>query len=282
MNKLKTFWYVFKKSISSFSYYRVIPKTKFSFSLKYLFFLLLIVSLLSSIRFSLIVGKALPKIPDFINKVQEDAKNFYPKELIVKVVNGEVSTNVKEPYYLDLKEVKDSHFITIDTKAKAEDLGKYNTLILITKTSIVTKDKETSYRIYPLNQLNKENEKLNVTINKRAYDAVVAKLLPYLKYLGPLAIGLIIFSILVWPLLGASFSLSWKLFYLLFIAAIVWVVAKIMRKKLAFSKIYQMSMHAVTIPVIIGLVFTLAGLTTPFLIPSIILIIFLSIVVREF
>lgn len=275
MSKLKAFWHIFKKSISSFSYYKEIVKTKFSFSLKYLFFLLFIVSLLSGIRFSLEIGSLIPKIPNFVNEVRTSAQNFYPKELVVKVQEGLISTNVNEPYYLDLPNVVDNHFITIDTKAKAEDILKYKTVILVTKDSLVTFDKESSYRVYPLNELNKDNTQSSFVIDKNAYDTIIAKLLPYLDFLPALAIGLILLSIIVWPFIAAIFALLGKLIQLFFISVIVWLISKILRSKLEFWKIYQMSMHAITIPVILVLIFNLLGYAGPPFIPSIILIVFL-------
>ncbi len=276
MLKLKTFWHVFKKSIGSFSYYKEIVKTKFSFSLKYLFLLLLFVSILSGIRFSLEIGSLIPKIPNFVNEVKTSAQNFYPKELVVKVQDGLISTNVKEPYYLDLPKMVDKHFITIDTKAKAEDILKYKTVILVTKDSVVSFDKESSYRVYPLNELNKDNTQTNFVIDKNGYDTIVAKLLPYLNFLPTLAIVLILLSIIVWPFIAASFALLGKLIYLFFITIIVWLISKLLKSKLEFGKIYQMGMHAITIPVILVLIFNLMGFAGPAFIPSIILIVFLS------
>ena len=104
MNKLKTFYRTFAKSISSPKYYKDILKAKFSFSLKYLILLLFIVNLITTIKIGTFLYKYYPQIGPFIGEVKQTVVDFYPQELVLTVKKQKISTNVKEPYNIDFPE----------------------------------------------------------------------------------------------------------------------------------------------------------------------------------
>jgi hypothetical protein len=281
--KIKFFFDVLVKSLTKFPYYNEIAKTKFKFSVKYLFFLFYILSLITSIIFaSSIAILVIPNVPKFVSQFESKASSLYPAGLVVNVKKGIVSTNQKEPYSIDsLNQFKLNngydHFITIDTNADPSNIKNENTAILVTKDSVVTidKNKSGSYQVYPI------DTNANYLINKSSYLDVISKISPYLKYIEPVLIALVILSILLWPILGAALSLVGQLIYLVIFSAIFFVVVKLMKKKIAYKKLLQLSIHASTLPILLSFVVSSLGIQMPFMLGSAILFVFMILVVNN-
>ncbi len=270
MSKLKLFLAVAKKSLTSFPYYKEITKAKFSFSVKYLFFLFYLLSLVGSLIFaSTVVLFVLPAAPAFIDNVKSKADTFYPKALVVDVKDGIVSTNVREPYVI-------ADLLTIDTTAKVEDIKDTQTPALVTKNAVVIKDKNTSFRVYTI------DPGTNLTIDKAGYDQVVAKVTPLLQYAVPAIIVLLILSVLLWPLLAGALSLVWQLLYLLLFSALFFLLVKLMKKDLKFKKLYQLAIHASTLPILLAFVTSSLTIQMPVLLGTAILFVFMILVVNQF
>src|SRR5258708_25888762 len=99
--KLKTFFDTLTKSLTNFSYYKDIEKANFKFSLKYLFSLFYLISLITSLVFAVSVSAfILPNLPKFVSLIQTKANSFYSDVLVVTVKNGNLSKHQKEPYYI--------------------------------------------------------------------------------------------------------------------------------------------------------------------------------------
>src|SRR3989339_1569285 len=98
MNPLKTFFYSFKKSLFEPKYYKDVAKVSFWFSFKYLWFLFFILIIFKSIFLGGQYLKSRPQIQPEVNRLLTYAENFYPRGLELKIRNGQLSTNVKEPY----------------------------------------------------------------------------------------------------------------------------------------------------------------------------------------
>lgn len=283
--KIKFFFDVLVKSITKFTFYKEINKAKFKFSLKYLFFLFYLLSLIGSIIFAgSLAVLVLPKVPSFISEFQNKANSLYPNDLIVTVKSGIVSTNQKNPYYLDsLNQFNLSkgydHFLTIDTSdvASPGDIQKDKTAILITKDSVVTAESsQSSYKVYPI------NKDTNYQITKSSYSKLISQISPYLKYIKPGLIVLIILVIILWPFLAAALSLGTELIYLLIFTCLLFLLAKLMKKALTYKKLYQLAIHAATLPIILSFVVSSLGIQMPFLLGSAILFIFMIIVLNQF
>lgn len=116
-----------------------------------------------------------PLVQNLESKVINLVDEVYPQELEIKIKNGTASTNVTEPYYISIRQEtlenlfafkKDSQntrskvrLLAIDTKGKADEFDKYQSLALLTETSIVYyKDKNVN--IYSLRQVK------DLTVNK--------------------------------------------------------------------------------------------------------------------
>ncbi|MBI3396866.1 DUF1189 family protein [Candidatus Woesebacteria bacterium] len=288
MSKLKTFYRTLIKSLTDFPYYEEIGKAKFLFSFKYLYFLLFLTSLTSGIVFAVRVAILIPKVPNFITQVKDVAYRSYPSELIVTIDNGKVKTNVKEPYFIDFPEefgrvgdFKTLHLVTIDTKASVGDYLKYGSVVLVTEDSLVYPDSNngsrsaSTYKVIPLSQGKTGEQK--VVIDKAGYDKVVTNLLPYLDYLRPLMWTGILLSLLVLPIVGASLSIAGKMIYLLISSLILLLIVKIMKKAYSYSQIYRMSIHGLTLPILISFVLGIFSVSIPFLY-TIVFLVFMIIV----
>jgi len=248
MNKIKRFFQNLVSSIVDFSYYKKIVESKFSFSLKYIFFLLVLLQLIGSIILAINIASYLPKVPSFTANLKKMAIRFYPDDLIVRFNNGRVSTNVLEPYNIDIPGQKMAkHLVTIDTKANIEDINKYNTFVLVTKNAVVYPDKNSSYKVQLLDQI-----KGNFIINKELYNKILPKLFIYLKYIPLVLCSIMAIVVIFGPVFSASFVLLGLAIYLLIGALIIFIFAKIFSRDLGYKKIYQLSFHAITLPLIIS------------------------------
>lgn len=280
--KFKLLFDTIVKSLTNFKYYKEVSKAKFTFSLKYLFGVYYILSLIGSIVFAVSISVLiLPKIPNLVSTLQSKAYSYYPSGLSIDVSNGIVSTNQKEPYYLDSFAGINSngnydHLLTIDTNANVSDFANFKSYLLLTKDSFVTADSNNTYKVYPIDKT------ANFKIDQKTYNQLIKGLLPLLKYLMPLLIAIVVLSIVVWPFIVASFSLSGQLFYLLIFSLILFLLVKLMKKDLTFKKLYQLSMHASTLPILLGVIVATFGLHMPFLLGSAILFVFMILVLNQF
>lgn len=273
-NKLKTFFVSFKRSLTDFSYYRDIKEAKFSFSLKYLYSLLFIISLFAGVQISASLIYSLPQIPGFVEKIKTSAQGAFPSELKIEVKGGKLSTNAKEPYTIDISGISnEEHFLIIDTKAKAEDIKNLNTLALATESSVVIKA-DGGYRFFSLDKYK------DVKIDKAVYDATLSKVLPFLDKLPLIVKILAALSILAFPFVGAALSLAGRAIYLVFASILLFVIAKILKKGLSFIKIFQFSLHAVTLPILVTLLLTTFRIRLGILELVIFLIFFIAILVK--
>lgn len=281
IQKIKFFFDILVKSLTKFEYYKEIKKANFKFSLKYLFSLFYVISLIGSLIFATSIGiLVLPKVPTFVTVFEQKAKSLYPVGLVVNVKNGMITTNQKEPYSLDtlnqfnLGNAK-KHLVTIDTSANPSDIKNENTQVLVTKDSVTVLKSDNSYQVYPI------DTSANYTINQKGYEDLLAKLSPYLKYIEPAVIILILLAVLIWPIIAAFLSLVFKLIYLLIFTGVLFLVIKLMKKELPFKKLYQLAMHASTLPILLGLVVSTLGIQMPFLLGSAVLLVFMILVINH-
>ena len=119
-------------------------------------------------------------------------------------------------------------------------------------------------------------------VDQVSYNGALSKVKPYIKYIEPALIILIVLSILVWPIIATAFSLIGQLICLLIFTPLFFIAVKLMKKNINFKKLYQMAMHASTLPILLTLVVTSFGIHMPFLLGSAILFVFMILVVNQF
>lgn len=243
----------------SFSYYHNVVKAPFGFSMKYF----LVFSLLLGLAITTI-GSAvtIQLVQPFLERIEKRAHNLYPDELVLTIKSGELSTNATEPLRFPIPfelftevppaipDREQQYLVTIDTKASIDDYKKYQSVVLLTKTNAVVLDDNGGYRVYPFKKID------DLTVNKQKVNEVVDKLLPYLKYI-PVLIAATLFVIFV-PLMTLMRLLS-----LLFLSLVLLIPVNIMNLSFSFKKVYQIGLHALTLPTLIQIVMVTFDLNPP-------------------
>lgn len=230
-----------QNSIYSPEFYSNSQKFSFSSALGYFAILILILT----------VAQSIYPIWLFSTAGQREIKNLtsrvssaYPKELEVKIINGKVSTNVKEPYAIAIPSEDNSgqreNLVVLDTKTpySAAKFNEYRSLIWVTRDSVFVKeDKNGQTRAFDLSSAN------NFTLNKNAVDSFAVKASPWLKLITPVVIIAI--------LAGIFFIYFLRLFYFLFLALLVFILLKLIKKPLSYGKAYMVVLYAVTLGFIV-------------------------------
>lgn len=256
MSKLKIFLYSFRNSLLKPAYYKDVLKAKFSFSLKYFLLLFAFLSLVTAALLSFFLIK---EVKPFLAKAQTELYTIYPENLVVDVKDGNLSTNVQEPLFVPLKSEwlpKDlannvfyppiTNIVVIDTNAQASDLGKYQTLVLITKNAVSYYAGRNDIRIQTLQDVK------SLTINKDLVTQGLNKITPYFKWIIPALVTAIIIFL---PLL----TVGSKFVELFIISLITWLIAKLYKLQLGYKQALQINLHAITLPLVINSLFQLFG-----------------------
>lgn len=254
-----------KNSIYNPNYYSELIEKPFSYSLKYYLVFTLLIAFLGMIILSF---TAVPSIKSFLDTVGSDILNQYPNELEIVIKNGKASTNVSEPYFVAASEEwkgGEKNIFVIDTKNpfSIEGFKNYQTECLLTQDSLACYDENGTIKITSLAQIP------NFTLNKDTVSSFFNKITPFFKLTYP------IFIIGAW--LGIFTGYTFRFVYLLFAAILVWIIAKIKKVKIGYGKSYQLSMHLLTLPIIITFLFNyiIKHFVTGFSIPYFFIVLFL-------
>lgn len=254
MNPLKTFFYSFKNSLFKPKYYQDIVKTNFWFSFKYLWFLLFLLTIIKTFVLAGLYLKNRPLIQPKVNKLMIYAENFYPKELKLQIKNGQLSTNVKEPYIFEIEKNQaknyQKHFLVIDTQGSIENYPSYSTNILATKNAVVYPSKSSRNQVGETSVFYFRDLKRDFTLDKGVYNSFINIIRPYSSKVNYF-VDWIVLSIS--PLFMIFGSLLWVvgvMFGLLFLTFFVWVLNLIFKKRYSYGSLFRMGMHAVTWPIL--------------------------------
>ncbi|MEK6953040.1 MAG: DUF1189 family protein [Nanoarchaeota archaeon] len=221
-----------KSLIPSSKFYKTILKKNFNFSLLYFFIFIFILNLLvfSFFVFQINIGL---NFNQTINSLET-----LPKNLIINISGGYLSTNQTRPIML-WKENK-KLIAVIDESATNEKINQYKSNVLLTSTNIVINDGLKSYFSVPYTKSDIKITKERITNFKSTILKVI-----------PLIIALASFYFII---LNPFFITIFLLVYLSFISLITFLIYKSNIKKITFKKVLQISLHAITLPVIIYVV----------------------------
>ena len=255
-----------KSSVYDPLYYSEILNMNFGGSLKYFFKLSLLLALVGAVYLSFV---SIPKVNSFISTFGDRVVDAYPAELEVRLKNGLVSTNVVEPYIIplpkdefnaDYNKSNYENLIVIDTKSdlSLDKFNAYNTVVLLTKNAVLTRDKGK----ITITELKGTSD---LTINRDKLVYWVGKVTPFVKKL-PYIIPVIVFT-------GLFLYFAFSLFYLLFVALLVFIIGKIRKLGLSYKKSYQISLHAITLPLILSMVSWFINIKMFLFVPTIILLV---------
>ena len=202
----------------------------------------------------------LPKVSDFFKNVSPTVLDYFPDELEIVVKDGLASTNVPEPYFLempfgvpeniemkpDIRSYKIKNLLVIDTRsdeATLEEFKSYNTLVLLNQKTLMHYD-ENQVVIQSLAAIP------NFKLDKEVISSLLAKIVPYFRFVKPL------FIIFVF---GGYFSFVFfgRMLYLLFAALLIWIIAKVKKVDIGYKKAYQLGLHLLTAGILYQIIFGL-------------------------
>ncbi len=272
MQKFNTFKYAFKRSLTDFSYYLEVLKTPFWFSLKYLVLLIFTFIFIQTVFFTVQAALYLPKLPGLLDQIQNRLEAAYPDDLVIMVKNGALTINQPTPYYIDIPEMSEvdgyTHLITIDPEAEVSDFEESRSIVLVTDREIVYPDQQngstiTSYRVMSLREFPED-----VVLDERQYQSFISKLEPIFAWIPRIAPFLLLAGVILIPFFGTLLSTAWQLMYLLFLTGIVFLISKVFHLNISFGKLYQLSMHGLTIPLALSFLMTMLGVYIPLVFTS--------------
>ena len=241
------------KKFFTWQYYGAILSGKISY---HVFLAFLILSLISVVPLSYSIYKyGLPFSSHFSANVQSLITEVVPADLEITIKNGAASTNVTEPYYVtvkkeylenifgvsktDSKSISKIRLLTIDTKGKAEDFERYQSLALLTQSSIVYYS-DNKINIQPLASVD------NVTINRQTVE----------KAFGSInkgdTFGKILFVIvLVAPLFIFIFVMIGLALGFLYFAFLSYIMSRLYKTGAKFGNVYSYTVAIMFIPLLI-------------------------------
>jgi hypothetical protein len=247
-----------KNSIYGPEFYQNLSKQPTSFTVKYVLKFGLILALIMIINFSIFV---LPGMMNKINWWAPKVVDLYPTGLEVMINDGEVVTNVEEPYIVAMADIfpederysgqnTPTNLLVINTleEPSLTALDSYDTLVLLSKNHVIYKeDADGAVTVQSLEGVD------DVLITKEQVAEWVEMLLPYANIIIPfIFLGIIMFSYMV---------IGFHLVYLVLLALLVMLIGKYAYEKIGFGAAYRMSAHLMTLPLILTL---LLPITIPF------------------
>ena len=221
------------RSIYSPTFYAGVAELAFRRALWYFLALILPLALIRAAPFA--VG-VFTELNPGLESWARDAVHAYPRELELRIRNGQVSTNVDEPYFIPSSERSGkSNLVVIDTRTpfSAAQYQRYDTYVWLTRDALIIREGERQQmRIIELSQLD------DLTINRRQVTEWMALITPWLAVVGPVLV------ILAVPALYVAYLV--RLLYLLLAALPILLIAKLVRFPLTYGQSYKVGLFAMT------------------------------------
>ncbi|MCL5676068.1 MAG: DUF1189 domain-containing protein [Patescibacteria group bacterium] len=254
MGALSGFFRNILNSFTSAGFYQTLLKTPFSFSLKYFLFLTFLLSFVTAIFATAVIGAGAKLL---LQKGPGVLKEVYPNNLKIEINNGRVKTNVKEPLIIPSRLIFNANgqdtanFLVIDTKTpfSLTKFNSYNTDFWLTNDSLVLGNSQNNLQMIPLSNFN------GFSLNKNEFVNAVTTLTGFLqKYLLYILIGLGSFIIVS--------SLTGHFAAVLILGVFAFLLLRLAHYKFNYAKSLQLVMHAATLPLILsafplGIIFAL-------------------------
>lgn len=268
MNVMRQFFKNVTRSIRDFSFYKEILGKPFFFSLQYLYLLTITVLFIQTLFFTISAAFFLPKLPQFIDSFQNRLGTVYPRNLILTIKNGRISTNTREPVIIHFPEITDStqynSFITIDIPASQTDYADKNTMILVTENGVVYPEANGTvpYRFESAAQFE------DAVITNEVFEKAKSRLAVLLDMIPVIAPWLLIAATIFIPLFGALIVVLWRMIILIILTGILWPISMIFGNTYTYRDLYRMGMHALSVPVMLSFFLTLMGVNVPLVFAS--------------
>ncbi len=249
MRALKNIFQDIRSSFYNPDFYQSLRKRTVGRGVRFLFFVLVvyIIFLIMPVVFF---------IPDLVAFSRGDYfEKIYPDELVITVTNGEVSSNVPEPYIIPNttpRPEEDEEYYTnlfvIDTSSalSLDAIQAYDAYIVLTKKELVARTKENKLEAHSLEFIKEFTLDENTFLEFKdiVFQWGYALLLP--------ATILVLFFM-------SGFSLAYHLFLLLIGAGIPLLLSRLEKSPLTYREAYLVSLYAVVPVILIDIPFRLIG-----------------------
>lgn len=239
-----------ERDLSS-SAYKNTPKEPFKKG--FLYFLLLSL-VLTTVHVSTFTLSLLINVPKEIQKFTSEVIDCYPKDLEIKIKNGVATTSANQPYKLPscpaLAGNEGKIVIDTATPFSPEKFKEYNAALWITKDSAVYQKDQNETRSYSFSQIK------DFTLNKLVITSFYNSFSPWIKFVGPI--------LLLLSFLGIYLLFNFKLIYLFFFAAIVWLISRLFKHDLTYNQSYKVGLYAITLGLILELALNITHRWTNF------------------
>ncbi len=239
----------FKNSVYSPDFYRSLESKPLSFSVKYFFKLALVfvIVLTTIISFELI-----PRVNFFLNKLGPELLSSIPEDVEVKIIDGKATSNLVEPFSIpmppsvlstqeELEAEIPKNLLVINTQSpfESDKFESYETLLLLTSNTFV-RGEENEIQVIKLDSLGDQ------TITKPFLSSILNKIPIFLKWLSPIVIIILFLVIFAIFLVNLGYALA--------VAFVIFIFGKIKKAPIRFKKSYQLSLHAISLPILISFV----------------------------
>jgi hypothetical protein len=254
-----TIWHA---STDALSYVTDFSRRTTGSALGHLYALSVTLAFFGLLPFAIGVAAVAPSIRTLANDQLGVIQRWYPDELVLTLTGGVLSTNVQEPYVLDLPTEwrtvdadGPAHAIVIDTSASIDDFAARDTAVLLTRTSAVVQD-DNGIRTFDY----AEADGANLTVNEALVTDVTIGLSAYTPMLPWIASGLALALLLVLPWIGGGFLWLGNLFFLLWATVITWIISAIAGRGHRYGELYRLSLYGITNSALLSFALAMTGL----------------------
>lgn len=237
-------------SIKDFDQYLIFATEKLSEALKYLLKIMLIFSASISIGFTYF----------FYVTVQEGIQYFNNHIESIQYSNHELMVNEDNPTIIENDELI-IPYVVIDTSQTEENntymerASLYDTAVIILKDNILVKNPVDTSGITTYSYEELENQYQIGDFNKEQALDFISQINQPTLYLG------VYISIFLYMFLVYTIS---TIFDVLILALLGYIIARIARVKLRLNATFNIGVHALTLPIILNLIYILVNLFTGF------------------
>lgn len=244
---MKNFIKTIGNSIHSPEFYSKIDKRSFKQGFGYFFLLILLFSAITIIS---IIKPILIETPIGIRGFSENIVNCFPKDLELKIENGQATSSAQEPYFISCNSAQPILVIDTKTPYSSAKFDELKVATWITKDAIIYKNNGTENRTYKLKDVK------DFKVNKEIIESYKNKYEPYLKYVGPI--------LLVLAFLGIYLAYIFRLIHLIILALLIWLLGKIFNQDINYKLGYKISLQAITLGLFVELIINLTSRWTNF------------------
>lgn len=238
-----------RDSIYNPGFYTNITNQTIGSALRYFLLLILLLVLVQSLDALPALMNIQRRAPEWV----ESVVNYVPAKLVVTIKEGQVSTNVEEPYFIPLDPDTEAtssgqNILVIDTKTPFSNtqFEEYNAIAWLTKDTLFYQDKNgQGLKAYQLTQVK------DLMIDRNLIRQLTNYLQPWYNLVTPI--------LFVFTLIGLYILQVLNLFYLIILAALIWLLTKLLKKNLTYTQSYKVGLHAITLSLLVDLVITIAA-----------------------